>query len=72
MMTEEQIYQAGYKRAITDVCDLFDKEHAKLVELWKEPNSTEEEIQAEEQTMFAINTIIYELNLRLATGRVML
>lgn len=72
MMTEKQIYQAGYKRAITDVCDLFDKEHVKLVEIWKKPNSTEEEIQAEEQTMSAINTIIYELNLRLATGRVIL
>lgn len=72
MMTEEQIYQAGYKRAITDVCDLFDKEHAKLVELWKDPDSTEEAIQAEEQIMFAINTIIYELNLRLTTGRIVL
>ena len=40
-MSESDIYRAGYAKAITDVCDLFDQTHANYVQAFKRDDGAE-------------------------------
>lgn len=64
-MSESDIYRAGYAKAITDVCRLFDHVHDNYVKAIKRDDSTDQELKAFEFQLITINTVICDLTSRL-------
>lgn len=64
-MSESDIYRAGYAKAITDVCRLFDEVHGNYVKAFQREDTTEDELKAFELQLVTINTVICDLTTRL-------
>lgn len=64
-MSESDIYRAGYAKAITDVCRLFDEVHDNYVKAFQCEYTTEEELKGFESRLVTINTVICDLTSRL-------
>lgn len=65
-MSDSNIYRAEYAKAITDVCDLFDKTHANYVQAFKKDDTTEQELANFELTLVTLNTCICYLTSQLS------
>lgn len=65
-MSESDIYRAGYSKAITDVCDLFDQTHANYVQAFKRDDTTEQELANFELSLVTLNTCICHLTTQLS------
>lgn len=63
-MSESDLYKAGYKEAVTDVCKMFDSMHDRYMQALKD-NTLYDELRKLELSLVTINAVIYHLDSKL-------
>lgn len=63
-MSDSDLYRAGYKEAVTDVCKMFDYMHERY-ERAIQGDTSDEELRKLELTLVTINAVVHHLDSKL-------
>lgn len=63
-MSDSDLYRAGYKEAVTDVCKMFDYMHERY-ERAIQGNTSDEELRKLELSLVTINAVVHHLDSKL-------